>query len=281
MEKGFFHSLGLGLKRHPIKAILCVVSVYGVLWTFYDSIKEAAGTAAVNGALIVIIFVGISVLIACFWAYPPARIGLNVANTTVAIDVLFGDIFEREGYVAIPANEFFDSEIGLPVSRRSLHGIVIERFFGGHASAFDSELVDDLSSVPSTYVHRPQGKQLKFPIGTCAHVSTTEKNFLLFAMCTTDITTCKATATVPCFVESIEGLCAKSRIILGGENLLVPLAGSGTSGLGLDPQSLLRLILLVLTNESKKQQFAQKIEVVIHPNWYDQIDLQSIKSGWR
>jgi len=135
--------------------------------------------------------------------------------------------------------------------------------------------------VSSTYVHRAQGKQLKFPIGTCAQVSTTQKNFLFFAMCTTDVNDCKASTTVPCFVESIEGICTKARAVLGGEKLLVPLAGSGTSGLGLDPQSLLRLILLVLTNESKKRQFAQNIEVVIHPNWYDQIDLQSIKSGWR
>lgn len=281
MKSHFFHALWLGLQRHPIKALLCAVSVYGVLWTFYDSIKEAAGVAATNGALIVGIFAVVSLLIACFWAYPPARIGLNVANTTVTIDVFFGDIFEREGFAAIPVNEFFDSELGLPVSRKSLHGIVIERFFGGHANSFDSELAKDLSEISSTHVHRAQGKKLKFPIGTCAQVSTTQKNFLLFAMCATDITNCKASTTVPCFVESIEGLCAKARTVLGGEKLLVPLAGSGTSGLGLDPQSLLRLILLVLTNESKKRQFAQKIELVIHRDWYDQIDLQSIKSGWR
>ena len=76
-------------------------------------------------------------------------------------------------------------------------------------------------------------------------------------------------------------MCAKARVVLGGEKLAIPLVGSGLSGIGLPANQLLQLILLVLVNETKKNQVALKVEVVIHSDRFDEIDLRLVENFWR
>ena len=178
-------------------------------------------------------------------------------------------------------NEFFDSEIGLPVSPKSLHGMVIERYFGEHPASFDQLVSSDLTGIPVHNVPRNCGKTHRYEIGTTAHIGTNTHNFLLFAMCSTDVTTCKASASLQELVCALKGLCTKSRFTLGGEKLVVPLAGSGLSGIGLPAQHLLHLILLTLVDETKRNHFALEIDVVLHPSRFDEIDLSIIENIWR
>ena len=86
---------------------------------------------------------------------------------------------------------------------------------------------------------------------------------------------------MPNLVQALEGLCAKARVVLNGERLIVPLVGSGLSGVGLPANQLLQLILLVLVNETKKNQVASDIEIVIHTDRFDEVDLALIENLWR
>jgi hypothetical protein len=53
-------------------------------------------------------------------------------RSNVSIELVFGDIFQHDGMSAIAVTEFFETELGTPVSPKSLHGIFIDRCFGGH-----------------------------------------------------------------------------------------------------------------------------------------------------
>ena len=275
------HSIALGIRRHPLKFFGEIFLAYSVLWTLIESVSSFFPDIKFQGAYYYLSLITISLLVACTRAHQSHVIRFKVGHSNTTIQVSFNDIFAQEGHIAIPVNEYFDSELGLPVSPNSLHGTVINRFFGGYPAAFDQLIATDLGNTPSQIVQRNSGKSVKYEIGTTASVKTNSHRFLLFALCETDISTFIASAYLPQLVHALEGLCAKARVILGGEKLVVPLVGSGLSGIGLPPNQLLQLILLVLVNETKKNQVALEIEVVIHSSRFDEIDLSLIETFWR
>ena len=257
-----------------------VFLAYSAIWTVVESVSYFFPTVKLQGAIYYLILVICSLLIACAFAYQCRLVRFKVGHSNTIITVCFGDIFNRKGHLAIPVNEYFDSELGLPVSPNSLHGIVIDKFFGGHPTSFDQLVAADLINLQSQHVNRTTGKSSRYSIGTTASIKTNSHRFLLFALCTTEIVTFKASATVQDLVRSLEGLCEKARVALNGEKLVVPLVGSGLSGIGLPANQLLQLILLVLVNETKKNQVALEIEVVIHPDRFDEVDLGLVKNFW-
>jgi hypothetical protein len=274
-------SVALGLKRHPRKSISEFFLAYCALWTLVESVSHFFPKLNFSGERYYISLLTVSLIIAIFRSYQQRSFHFKVGHSNTKIAVLFGDLFEREGHLAIPVNEFFDSELGQPVSPKSLHGIVLSRFFAGHPASFDKLVSEDLASRNRKSVPRTKGNTDQFEIGTTASIRTNTHKFLLFAICSTDLVTLKASADLTSFVRALEGLCSRARNVLGGEKLVVPLVGSGLSGVGLPANQLLELILLVLVNETKKNQVAREIEVIIHPDRFEEIDLASIETFWR
>lgn len=277
----YLKAIWLGIKRRPLAFFFGVFLGYSALWTIVESASyffpeevKLQGAAYYKWLLVV------SVLIGCLRAYQPQRIRFKIGHSNTAVTVYFGDLFEGGGYQAIPVNECFDSEIGTPVSPNSLHGMLINRYFGGHATSFDQLVTKDLANVPAEAISRAGGKTQRYAIGTTACVTTHSHRFLLVALCNTDVHTSKASAGLPELVRAIEGLCNKARVVLGGEKLVVPLIGSGLSGIGLPPHHLLQQTLLLLINETKKSQFALEIDVVIHPSRFEEIDLRLVEEMW-
>lgn len=275
------HNIYLGIRRRPLKFLSEIFLAYSALWTLIESGSYFFPDIKLQGIRFYLALVCVGVLIACIRAYQHRSISFKIGHSNTKVTVLFGDLFGREGHLAIPVNDFFDSELGLPVSPKSLHGAVINSFFGGHPASFDQLISADLANTPGQDTQRVGGKTRRYPIGTTASINTNSHRFLLFALCTTDLATFKASATVHDLVRALEGLCAKARVVLGGERLIVPLVGSGLSGIGLPTNQLLQLILLVLVNETKKNQVALDIEVVIHTDRFDEIDLCLIENFWR
>jgi hypothetical protein len=276
-----FHSIWLGIQRHPSRFFVWIFLSYSALWTIVESVLSFYPDLSLKGTKYYSTLIGLSLILASIRAYQKKSIEFRVQHANTKIRVLFGDIFHQNGFIAIPVNEFFDSEIGLPVSPNSLHGIIIDRYFGGHPASFDQLIEADLRGIPVQNVTRNIGKSHKYDIGTTALIKTNTHQFLLFALCLTDSDTCKAFASLEHLIVALKGLCAKSRVTLGGEKLILPLAGSGLASMGLPPQHLLHLILLTLIDETKRNQFASEIDIVLHPSRFDEINLGLIENIWR
>jgi hypothetical protein len=273
-------AITLGIKRHPLRFFGGIFLAYSALWTVVESLSHFLPQFKLQGAKDYFELIAAAVLIALGRIYQPREIEFQVKHCNTKVRLVFGNIFSAGGYIAIPVNEFFDSELGSAVSAKSLHGMVISDHFGGHTVGFDQSVAKDLTELPTQQVFRPFGKQQKYPIGTTAHVKTNSRNFLLFALSRTDISTFKASADIADLVRSLEGLCAKARNVLGGEKLVLPLVGGGLSGIGLPSDNLLQIILTVIVNETKKQQVAEEIYIVLHPSRFDEIELELIKRQW-
>lgn len=271
----------LGIRKHPRKAFVYFFASFSVLWTIIEGLTHFIPTLDLRGipTLCVVIVIGLGY--AAYKIRRPLSVSFNISHTNTKLEIKFSDIFEEDGVRAIAVNEFFDSEIGLPVSERSLHGIFITKCFGGHRESFDKMITDELTQMTYETNQRSQGKDRKYPIGTTALVTVNTDRYMCFALCRTDLTTCKAEADVPTLWRALEGLYSKARNSLGGAPLVLPLVGSGLSGVGLPARDLLDLIVLSVITESKHKQITTLIKIVLTSDRFEEIDLGEIERYWR
>jgi hypothetical protein len=207
-------------------------------------------------------------------------VNIPLRQTNVSVEIAFGDIFQCDGLTAIPVGEFFESEFGLPVSPKSLHGIFITKCFGGHPQAFDDQVARQLAGVRLTQIKKDCGKTARYPIGTTAVLEAAGKHYLAFAFTHSDPKTCKAYADVPQMFEALSGLWKSARTHMNGNALNLPLVGSGPSGVGLPAVDLLHILLLSFADESRRELITQKLRIVLTWDRLDEVDLRQLKKSW-
>ncbi len=273
--------LTTGLRKHPLKAFAAGFAAFSVCWTLIACCTYVIPSLNLRGTFVLAGIVIVSLVYAAFRVWQPSQIEITVRHTNTKIEVKFGDLFAQDGYRAIAVSEFFESELGIPVSEKSLHGLFLKKCFGGHPQSFDTILSSELHGIPGIYAGKQCGKTQKYPIGTTALVPLNNDHYLCFALCETDISTCKAHADVPTLWLALQGLWQKARTSLGGAPLVLPLVGSGLSGVGLDAKELLDLIILSIIAETKRQQIATRICIVLAPDRFEEIDLRKTAGNWR
>lgn len=278
--KGKIKSIILGLRRHPLRFLISVFLSYSALWTLVESIAFFNPELKLQNMNSHMSFIAISIIIGIIRVFQPRKISIKINTSDTILNIYYGDLFEQDGFKAISVNEYFDSELGDPVSENSLHGMVIKRYFGGHSESFDIAVSNDLKGCNYELIDRERGNQKKYPIGTTAKIAANDQKFLLFALCHTNIETFKASSDLSTMVQSLNGLFEKSRNITGGEALVIPLIGSGISGVGLPATQLLQLIVLSIIDKTKKHQICKQINLIIHESRFDEIDLETIRRQW-
>lgn len=276
----FIKTLWRTAYRHPLHFLWQGFIAFSVLWTITEvtyhfsewaSLKERAWASIMCFASVVYAFVS---------RWQLAKVVIPVRQSNVSIEVAFGDIFECDGMTAIPVSEYFDSEFGLPVSPNSLHGIFINKCFGGHPQAFDAQISTQLAGVHTTQVAKVKGKTARYPIGTTAVLDASGKYYLVFALTHADPQTCKANADVPLMFEALSGLWKHARTHLNGNALNLPLVGSGPSGVGLPAIDLINILILSFIDETKRQVVTQRLRIILTWDRLDEVDLRQLKKYW-
>ena len=269
-----------GIRRHPLRIVVYAFAAFSVLWTVIEALNSFLPGVTIEGgyALTMMILVSVCYGLNRFWK--PSKIEIRIATSNTKIEVFFGDLFEQPGLRSIPVTEFFESELGIPVSEKSLQGLFFQRCFGGGVKDFDKQLNRQLKGVPSEDVDKRLGKTKKFPIGTTALIEVTGDKYIVFALAVADPETCKADSDVTKMWIALHRLWQRARIEAGGHPLNVALIGSGLSGIGLPSRDLLNLIILSAITETKENRITEVIRIVLHPDRFEEIDLRDVKSHW-
>lgn len=273
-------SLHLGLRRHPARFLASVFLGYTALWTIVESVAHFFDPLAISGPIYYALLLLLSLFIGCVRSYQPLQVNVRIGSVDTEIVIRYGDFFGQDGYLAVPVNEYFDSELGEPVSPNSLHGMVIERFLGGQSVAFDQLIAESLAAASSVHTPRTRGREARYEIGTTAVAEIPPRRFLFFAFCRTDLDDLKAFADVPDLWRALGGLFQKARAVTAGEPLVLPLVGGGISGMGVPPTQLLQLIVLAIVEETKRREFCKRVTVVLHESKFEEIDLEAINRQW-
>jgi len=196
------------------------------------------------------------------------------------IEVVFGDFFTQDGLRIIAVSEFFESKLGMPVSPKSLHGILLERHCGGHPESFDKQVNEQLKNIEGLEVKKSEGKSICYPIGTTALIAFNRDRYLIFALTKTDPTTCKVSSNVAIMWEALAALWHRARIEANGDAVNLPLIGSGLGGLNLPTRDLLDLLILSAITETKIRQITRRIRIVLHRDRFRDLNLNDVKKHW-
>ena len=204
----------------------------------------------------------------------------NSFDTTIT--VMFGDVFDQDGWKAIPVNNFFDGTVDdVLISHSSLHGKVIDRFWSGDGDAWYSEVDSELTNIPFDEVQRPRGNTKKYPIGTSAAIISGTQRFLFVVLGQTDISDNTTLATSDSLICAVRGMLKRARSVCAGRPLNVPLMGSGLSRVGIKSAILVDIILAAIFEETKKAKITDSIVIVLPNEKQHEINLGAIERDWK
>lgn len=284
MKRTFRH-LGVGLKRYPFRFFKSWFLAYSTAWTilsslafFFPALRPASWSVWVVIGLSLMVVVGLPW--GLYRVYPQRRAQIRMKPIDATVEVEFGDLFEAQGMKAIAVNEFFDSQLGAPVARPSLHGQLIERIFQDRPEQFDQLIDKELRGIPFEEAERPAGRRKRYAIGTTPVIGVGAEQFLLPALCKTDVGTYKAYCDIPMLIKALDGLWSAVRNRAGGQPVSAPLIGNGLSGIGLPPYQLLQLMILSIIMANKEGHIRSKIRIVLDDELMEEIDLETLENQW-
>jgi hypothetical protein len=284
MIANILQSFWLGTQRHWWGGIVRGFAFVGAIWTlveivtfFYPNAKTAleanpACYLPLLGTAAAIVFFG--------HVYEPRRVSFHIPKTDREIVLQYGDLLSTETDWLIGVGEFFDSDIGIPVSKNSLHGQLITRTFNGDSSRFRKELDAALVGHDSEQTTRTIFPRARYKLGTTAVLKNGRHNIFLVAMARTDLDTSKASTTVSLLWDALKSAL---RVICdhnNGEPISMPLIGNGLADIKIAPQDLLRLLVIALVDTHREQRLPKTINIVLHDSCFDHLDVREIRRDW-
>jgi hypothetical protein len=274
----FFDKIQLAITRNPKRFVISLFFGITTLWALLEPFITVC-FPGINKYWFVVTFLILSLIIAIIRVYPKNSIRIILNNTNTIVNVKFGDLFEEKGNIAIAVNEYFDSEIGKPVSDKSIHGILITKILGGRSELFDKAINETLSDVPYVENKRALGKSKIYPIGSTASLKYGDKNYLLFALAKTN-DKYEAHTSPGLLFDALEGLFDKARSECNGYELSLPLIGTGLSRSGIPAKYIVELLLISILKATSISEITRTINIVIDDFHFDQIDLNRIEQEW-
>ncbi len=208
----------------------------------------------------------------------------NAIDTTIM--VMFGDLFDQDGYKAISVNEFFDSAVDdKHVSSNSLHGQMLARCWAGNTADWDNQveqdLVGNIEPIEAITSRQSPGKRDRYDIGTTASVARNGDRFLCVALARTCTQSLQSSASSDDLQHAVRGLLSKARSVCSGQPLNIPLLGSGLGRTGIKPNIIVHLLILAAIEEAKTKKVTDHIRIVLPRNLRRRIDLAAIERDWR
>lgn len=259
--------------------------VAGTIWTFLEAYS---GLGAGNLSVPFWLFLSISLVGGTiFYAFDGLVLtGFLLSKARIQtpygtqIEISFGDIFKKPGWIAIGVSDFFNSKVDERlISSKSLHGISIKKYWEGNESLWQNQVNNSLRNIESIIVHRDLGNKRKYPIGTTAVVQFENIKFLYFALAEANeqhITSNNAEG----MIKSIRGMLKKARGYCSSDDLNLPLFGDGLARVELSKLVLIDLIITAIMEESRKGKVTDKINIVLLPSLKSKLNLKQIEKKW-
>ncbi len=272
-----------GLKYHKWKSAFFAFTCYSVIYTLVKSTIQFFPNVKVEGVVPFTMAVATSCAYGCWKTKKARRVVFKIANSNACLEIVFGDFFAESGVRALGVSEYFETQLGRPVSERSLHGSFIQRFYGGSPEGVDKQLESQLEAYRDKAQTKPEkieGKRVCYPIGTTAVLKVGDDSYIWFAVAEADPATCKVSTDVELLWRALHRLWQRARSECNGHALNLPLIGSGLAGINLPTRDLLNLMILSAITESKAREVTRTIRIVLWTDRMDDVDLKEIKRYW-
>jgi hypothetical protein len=275
-----WNKIKLSITRNPKAFILSFFLSLTVIWAILEPFVTVAFSIDPEYKYYFLIALLIpAFIVSIVKLFPKDSITIELKNTNTKITLMFGDLFNQSGNIALGVNEFFDSELGKPVSEETIHGHFISSTLGGRAEIFEATVEAELKNTDSIHVTRKLGKQKKYEIGTTVPLEFGGKKYLLFALSKTNEKH-EAYTNPSILLKALDGLFTKARSECNGQILNLPLIGTGLSRSGITTNNIIDLILIAVLKSTKDSEITKEIKIVIRENLFNKINLNEIEKRW-
>lgn len=277
-------SLVVGFMRRWRTGVAQAFGVAGAIWLVTEILTRASTNANDwltkngNGYLFGVLIVSSVWFVA--YAYERRTISFQVPTTSSFITVKFGNIFDEKSDWLIGVNEFFDGRLGQVIANTSVHGQFITKVFNGDEAQFRASVTAALTGTPSTPTARQSQPSNAYAIGTTAVLANGQHKAFLVAMSHTNLVTHKAGSTVPMMWDAMKCALQAVQNSGNGQPLAMPLIGNGLSSVNIEPQHLLRLIVLALVDFGRKVGLPKQVTIVVPEGCFEQLDIREIRRDW-
>jgi len=183
----------------------------------------------------------------------------------IKVEIRRGDIFIEKGLKVIPFNEKFDTEVDDKIiSKNSLNGKFLNR----------RDLVKDINSFKNKLKKEMKKEMIegtdRYKLGS---IFKWNNEYLITSFSKFDDKN-QAYLKLENYYLFLEKFWENLSAIYSGEDIVIPLLGSGITRLDIEDEDLLKMILLTLKMSRKK---FSKITIVLTENRLEKIDLYHLK----
>lgn len=207
----------------------------------------------------------------------------SFSHPNMRVRIVPGDLFEQSGHIVVGFTDTFDTCVtdDVVISRSSVQGQLLERWYAGAQDELDQEISDALASHSVASVEsradKPQGKLARYPTGTT--IVLTRNGRMAFGPAYSRMGNNLVAESNP---ERIwVSLCRLWETVYEHghrEPLAIPVIGGALGRIDtLSHENLLKMILLSFAAASRGRVVTRELTVVVHPAALRDINMLEIR----
>ena len=277
-----------GIRLNPKRFVYSIFTVYGICWAIMEPFLAIVPSVAHSFPSWnrYWVLLGISILVGGIRARKVYEVRIRFQNN--CIRVAFGDLFDESGIKVIPVSQFMYE---IDVVPSSIQANLISRFIQSNEGVqgvqkYKDALDKALANSNSNEVQRGKSSESekKFHVGTTALITHLQSKYILLALTETESPNHipQSNCDSQRLWNAMSMMWADARKYSRGNNLSIPLIGSGVSGLQLEPEKLLELTMLSLVFAIVEGGMVTSgtISIILHPRLSGTIDLMEFIRPW-
>jgi hypothetical protein len=208
-----------------------------------------------------------SLLIAIFSTIPPINIAERIQDKDILIRILIGNIFNQSGDIVVPSNSTFDTTFQNDfISPNSIQGQLAKREYD-KVEYLDQEIERQLHDISPILTHtRTASKNKQYEIGTIIKLTHRSK-FKSYWMALANV---NEHGKPDGKFENLQ-ICLESLWRYIGEKghmtrLIMPVLGSGKTGINENRFTILKEIIFSFVAFSKELKITEELVICVHPS---------------
>jgi hypothetical protein len=248
------------------------------LWLFFGVIGTFWKDGLAYGFSAYVAFFVASLFIAVLFSGQPYTISrkLSASDTTIVIKI--GDLLAQKGNVIIGVADTFDTSIGELISPNSIQGQFQSRYFPDQ-KRLDAALRNELKDVDPAErdSSKKTGKQIRYPIGTCAVLEANSNRCFLLAY-TRMLPELRTDADI-CMIAGALDKCWQT-VRNRGQNLPVHIGivGSRFARVGLSRTLLIQFIVLSFIDAERKKHVTPSLTIQVHDADSEEVNFADLRT---
>jgi hypothetical protein len=209
----------------------------------------------------------ISSIIGLVSSLPKRRISCNILDVDIPISVMIGDVLKEQGDYVVACNRTFDTTYSVFVSHKSFQGRVQDKYYPD-LGALDGCMDVELKDYEGVKIDdgRRNSKQIQYEPGAVVKTTVHDGRNIYWVALACSSPGGAASCSMNDLRRSLQGLWDYIAEKGNKTTLVMPIIGSGRSGLNESRMAILKEILFSFIAYSRSRKIVEELKICIYPD---------------